>query len=195
MATQFDTESTEVMGLALDPAGGSGRLISSADGASSTIFPQLGWTLSEGPGAWIQKLADGILLRTAPTSYVIVATYTRLTAEAEGDYHFTLRYTADFGNVGFGMMKEDGGGGFRFWGRFGKVSTVGFTVHLKQGENFARGDQLTPIIGIAVLLKELLRRLRVGGTRSPAAEVLDRIGHRLLGLIDVVKTACGAAGR
>jgi hypothetical protein len=79
-----------------------------------------------------------MLLHTVRASWAIAAKYTRLTSEAEGDYHFTLRYSSDFGNAGFGALKGDESGWLQALNGtlLGKVSTVGFTVHLKQGEQF-----------------------------------------------------------
>ena len=135
---QFDAETTEPMGVVLDPGGGAGRLIPGTDRAAATTFPPGGWTLYDAPGAWMQKLADGILVRTRRTSYSNAAKYALLTSEVEGDYHFMLRYSADFGNAGFGALKGDESGWLDAHGGtlLGKVSTVGFTVHLKQGEQF-----------------------------------------------------------
>ncbi len=135
---QFDAQGTEAMSVTLDPAGGSGRLISSTESAASKTFPPDGWALCDGPGAWMRKLADGILLHTARTSYATAAKYTRLTSETEGDYHFTLRYSSDLGNAGFGALKGDESGWLQALNGTlpGKISTVGFTVHLKQGEQF-----------------------------------------------------------
>ena len=85
-------------------------------------------------------------MHTGRPSYSNAAKYTRLTSEAEGDYHFTLRYSADFGNAGFGALKGDESGWLEavVGTLLGKVSTVGFTVHLKQGEQFRlAADQLS----------------------------------------------------
>ena len=165
---QFDAQGTEAMSVVLDPAGGSGRLISSTDSAASKTFPPVGWTLCDGPGAWMRKLADGILLHTVRTSYATAAKYTRLTSETEGDYHFTLRYSSDLGNLGFGVLKGDESGWLQALNGTlsGKVSTVGFTVHLKQGEQFrlALTNSHADNLASQFVVKELTAtRLKNGG--------------------------------
>ena len=165
---QFDTQATEAMGVVLDPAGGSGRLISSTDSAASKTFPPGGWTLCDGPGAWMQKLAEGLLLHTVRTSYATAAKYTRLTSETEGDYHFTLRYSSDLGNAGFGALKGDESGWLQALNGtlLGKVSAVGFTVHLKQGEQFrlALTNSHADNLASQFVIKELsATRLKAGG--------------------------------
>jgi hypothetical protein len=49
-----------------------------------------------------------------------------------------MRYTADYGNLSFGAANADGSNWLAMeTGRLlAKVSTVGFNVHLRQGERF-----------------------------------------------------------
>lgn len=167
LVPQFDAETTEPVGVVLDPGGSSGRLAPSTDKAASIVLPPGGWTLCDAPGAWMQKRMDGVLIHTGRPSYSNAAKYTRLTSEAEGDYHFTLRYSADFGNAGFGALKGDESGWLEavVGTLLGKVSTVGFTVHLKQGEQFrlAATNSLPNNRASQFVLKELtVTRLRVG---------------------------------
>jgi hypothetical protein len=165
---QFDAQATEPMSVVLDPAGGSGRLILSSESRGSNTFPTDGWTLCEGPGAWMHKLADGILLHTVRASWAIAAKYTRLTSEIEGDYHFTLRYSSDLGNAGFGALKGDESGWLQALNGtlLGKVSTVGFTIHLKQGEQFrlALSNSHAGNLASQIAVKELTAtRLKAAG--------------------------------
>ena len=159
LTPQFDARTTEPVGVVLDPGGASGRLVPRTDKAASMVFPPGGWTLCDAPGAWMQKLADGILVHTVRASYATAAKYTRLTSEAEGDYHFTLRYSSDSGNAGFGALKGDESGWLQALDGtlLGKVSTVGFTVHLKQGEQFrlAVTNSHADNLASQFLLKEL----------------------------------------
>ena len=164
---QFDAQTTEPVGVVLDPGSTSGRLVPGTNKAASIVFPPGGWTLCDAPGAWMHKLADGILVRTARTSYSNTAKYTRLTSEIDGDYHFTLRYSANFGNAGFGALKGDESSWLEavVGTLLGEVSTVGFTVHLKQGEQFrlAVTNSHSDNRASQFVLKELtVMRMKVG---------------------------------
>ena len=90
--------------------------------------------LTEAERSQIIALAKG----PPPGAIIRQSEGTLVTAEAEGDYHFMLRYSADFGNTAFGALKGDESGWLKAveGSLLAKVSTVGITVHLKQREQF-----------------------------------------------------------
>jgi hypothetical protein len=135
---QFDPAATEAAAVVLDAGRDSGRLIPAGGASTGYRLPPGGWSLYDVPGAWMRALADGIQIHTAPISYGRVVQYRILTSEVEGDYHFTMRYTADYGNLSFGAANADGSTWLAITTGLllGKVSTVGFSVHLRQGERF-----------------------------------------------------------
>ena len=122
----------------LDPDAKKGQLVLKSNVSGNTAFPAEGWVVADLPGASMWKKADGILLHTTNRLSEQAAKYAKLTAPVAGDYHFTLRYSTIFGDISFGAMtfnERDWAGGSSS-SISGGISTIGFTAHLNQGQEF-----------------------------------------------------------